>query len=64
MLKLKICPRCKRGYVIFDRDQYGWYEYCIQCSYLCDVKSIAELGQQGAFHKKRERRIRALSKGN
>jgi len=46
MLKLKDCPRCKKGNVIFDRDQYGWYEYCIQCGYLRDLGRTTELVQQ------------------
>ena len=39
MLRLKSCPRCK-GAVRIDRDQYGWYEECIQCGYVCDLKSV------------------------
>ena len=39
MLKLKGCPRCK-GDVRIDRDEYGWYEECIQCGHVCDLKSV------------------------
>ena len=39
MLKLKSCPRCK-GDVRIDRDQYGWFEECIQCGYTCDLKDV------------------------
>ncbi len=39
MLKVKRCPRCK-GDVRFDRDQYGWYEECMQCGYLRDLESV------------------------
>jgi len=46
MLKIKSCPRCKEGDITFDRDQYGWYEYCIQCGYTRDLIGIVELGQQ------------------
>jgi len=45
ILKLKTCPRCKSGDVVFDRDYHGWYEYCIQCGYMRDLKSMLELGQ-------------------
>ena len=41
VMRLKGCPRCK-GDVLLDRDEYGWYEQCMQCGYLCDVKNIAE----------------------
>jgi len=27
---------------MLDRDEYGWYEQCMQCGYMCDVKNIAE----------------------
>jgi ribosomal protein S27AE len=37
MLKLKSCPKCKEGDVTSDRDQYGRYEYCIQCGYTRDL---------------------------
>lgn len=40
MLKLKSCPRCN-GDVRLDRDQYGWYEACMQCGYLRDLESVA-----------------------
>lgn len=39
MLKLKSCPRCK-GDVRIDRDEYGWYEECLQCGYVCDLESV------------------------
>ena len=39
MLNLKSCPRCK-GDVRVDRDEYGWYEECIQCGYVRDLKSV------------------------
>ena len=48
MLKLKGCPRCKKGDVALDRDQYGWYEYCIQCGYMRNLVGIVEAGQQQA----------------
>ena len=64
MLKLKGCPRCKSGDVTLDRDQYGWYEYCIQCGYIRDLKSIVELGQQQAWGRKEEERgLGTLSRG-
>lgn len=45
MWKLKSCPRCG-GDMLLDRDHYSWYEQCLQCSYLNELKSIAEfMGQ-------------------
>ena len=45
MLIFKSCPRCQ-GNVIIDRDYYGWYEQCLQCGYLCDLKSTVEVRQK------------------
>ncbi len=36
MWLLKGCPRC-RGDMELDRDEYGWYERCIQCGHLRDL---------------------------
>ena len=41
MLRLKSCPRCK-GDIVRDRDQWGWYEQCIQCGYLRDLQNVVE----------------------
>jgi hypothetical protein len=41
-LKLESCVRCKKGDVALDKDQYGWYEYCLQCGYVRDVSDFAE----------------------
>ena len=40
-LKLESCVRC-RGDVAYDKDQYGWYEYCLQCGYVRDLPVVAE----------------------
>lgn len=45
MLRFKSCPKCK-GDVVVDRDYYGWYEQCLQCGYLCDLKNSVEVRQQ------------------
>ena len=39
MGKLKVdgCIRCKKGDVALDKDQYGWYEYCLQCGYMREM---------------------------
>jgi hypothetical protein len=64
VLILKSCPKCKTGAVGVDRDQYGWYEYCIQCGYIRDLIGMVELGQeQAGGRKERRRRARILGKG-
>ena len=64
VLILKSCPKCKTGAVGVDRDQYGWYEYCIQCGYVRDLISMGELGQEPAGGvKERRRGVRILGKG-
>ncbi len=41
MWKFRRCPRCN-GDVFLDRDEYNWYEHCIQCGHARDLKSIDE----------------------
>ena len=53
VMRFKSCPRCK-GDVIIDRDQYGWYEQCIQCGYISDLKNMAEVRQLRVKVKKRK----------
>lgn len=36
-LKKEACPRCQKGDIALDKDQYGWYEYCLQCGYVHDL---------------------------
>jgi len=63
MLILKNCPKCKTGAIGFDRDQYGWYEYCIQCGYVRDLIGMVELRQKPANSvKERRRKARILGK--
>jgi DNA-directed RNA polymerase subunit M/transcription elongation factor TFIIS len=33
------CPKCG-GNLYMDRDYHGWYEQCLQCSYMKDLKVI------------------------
>ena len=48
MLRLKSCPKCK-GVVLIDRDEYGWYEECIQCGYLHDLQNLDEVQRHAVF---------------
>jgi hypothetical protein len=55
VLILKSCPKCKEGAIGVDRDQYGWYEYCIQCGYVRDLIGMVELGQEPTDEAKEHR---------
>jgi len=33
------CPKCG-GNLYLDRDYIGWYEQCLQCSYMKDLKVV------------------------
>ena len=50
MLRLRSCSRCK-GAIRLDRDEHGWYEYCLQCGNVRDMESLAEPHEQ---HRERE----------
>jgi hypothetical protein len=63
VLRRKSCPKCKTGNVSVDRDQYGWYEYCIQCGYVHDLISMVEPEEPAGDRKKRRRKAKASSKG-
>ena len=43
--KLKGCPKCS-GDLFIDRDFNGWYEQCLQCGYLGELKDINSLNKQ------------------
>ncbi len=57
MMRFKGCPKCN-GDVLLDRDHYGWYEQCLQCGYLRDLRSIVEIQQQWGQEKKKLSRLR------
>jgi len=52
MWELKKCPRCG-GDMFIDRDIYGWYEKCLQCSYCCELRGLKEIQQSLARKDKR-----------
>jgi hypothetical protein len=39
--KMHGCPRCN-GSLIIDKDEDGWYEQCINCSYRNDLQTYVE----------------------
>jgi hypothetical protein len=40
------CVKCG-GSVYLDRDQFGWYEQCLQCGFVSDLKDIAVMANTG-----------------
>ena len=40
--KFKSCPRCS-GDIFIEGDIDGWYEECLQCGWLREFESLAEL---------------------
>jgi uncharacterized protein (DUF983 family) len=36
-LLLKACPRCGKGDIYRDRDQYGEFWRCVQCGWVRDL---------------------------
>jgi DNA-directed RNA polymerase subunit M/transcription elongation factor TFIIS len=47
MWRFKGCPKCG-GDLFVDYDLNGWYEECLQCGYLRDLKTIFEVKAQKA----------------
>ena len=45
MWKTKSCPRCG-GDMFLSSDFYGYYEQCLQCSYMHELKDIAEFKKE------------------
>jgi len=45
MWRFKSCPKCN-GDVDIERDQWGWFEQCLQCGYLHDLENIVEVKKQ------------------
>jgi hypothetical protein len=50
------CPKCG-GSMYLDRDEYGWYETCLQCSFtsmldkIVDVHDTVKSGKSGRQEK-------------
>ena len=49
--KLKSCPKCG-GDLFVDSDYNGWYEQCLQCGYMGELKDITNLKKQTAARDK------------
>lgn len=37
MLLLKACPRCRRGDLVVECEEYGLIVHCLQCAYIGDL---------------------------
>ena len=35
------CRKCQ-GRLLLDKDEFGWYEECIQCGHIQDVSSLGK----------------------
>ena len=38
MVSFKACPRCLAGDVVREGDTFGWYDLCLQCGFVKDLK--------------------------
>jgi hypothetical protein len=43
----RYCPKCG-GKILIEKDYHGWYEECLQCSYMRDLKVLYEQKTAGA----------------
>ena len=57
MVSFKACPRCRNGDVIREKDIFGWYEMCLQCGFVKDLKGPDDVGvvlAQGSKNRERD----------
>lgn len=45
MWKFRSCPKCG-GDLYVDYDLNGWYEECLQCGYMHDMKTVLEIKKE------------------
>ena len=56
------CPRCEGDIMMGNKDQYGWYEQCLQCGYLREPEIIVPVERQPAGKKMIEvRRLKRIT---
>jgi len=41
----KRCPKCG-GNIFLDKDLYGWYEQCLQCSHTSYLDTVVEVRER------------------
>jgi len=44
----KRCPKCG-GSLYLDKDHYGWYEQCLQCSFTRDLRVVYNNEKEAVF---------------
>ncbi|MBI2830372.1 MAG: hypothetical protein HYX81_04345 [Chloroflexi bacterium] len=54
MFRFKGCPRC-HGDLLVDRDEFGWYEECIQCGFTRDMRTVSTDENKEVVVRKRRR---------
>jgi hypothetical protein len=42
LYRFKSCPRCN-GDVYLDRDEFSWYEQCLQCGFMNYMEKLIDL---------------------
>jgi len=52
VISLNSCPKCQGDMVLDNKDEYGWYEQCLQCGYLRDLEVIVQVDRQPAAEKR------------
>ena len=52
VISLNSCPKCQGDMVLDNKDEYGWYEQCLQCGYLRDLEVIVQVERQPAAEKR------------
>jgi hypothetical protein len=57
ILWLNSCPRCKGDILLDNKDQYGWYEQCLQCGYLRDLQTLVQVEQGPVQEKKKGKKL-------
>jgi len=60
LISLNSCPRCRGDVVLDNKDQFGWYEQCLQCGHIKDLQTVVRVEPQpaAAINKARIRRLR------
>ena len=46
------CPRC-HGNMFLEKDEFGWYEQCLQCSHSQELPSTYEFNRKLAQREKK-----------
>jgi len=50
--RINKCPRCQ-GNMFLEKDEFGWYEHCLQCSYSQELEGIYEFNKKPTQREKK-----------